>query len=36
MCPVIPTETMQSAVQLVAYFVAIAGAVFGLMFCARA
>jgi hypothetical protein len=35
MYPVIPTELMQSAVQLVVYFVTIFGAVFGLMLCSR-
>jgi hypothetical protein len=36
MYPVIPTELMQSTVQLMVYFVTIAGAVLGLMVCSRA
>jgi hypothetical protein len=36
MYPVIPAELMQSAVQLMVYFVTIAGAVLGLMVCSRA
>jgi hypothetical protein len=36
MCPVIPAELMQSAVQLVVYFITVVGAALGLMLCARA
>jgi hypothetical protein len=35
MYPVIPTELMQNAVQSMAYFVTIVGAVCGLMICSR-
>jgi hypothetical protein len=34
--PDIPVELMQTAVQLVAYFVTAIGAVAGLLFCGRA
>jgi hypothetical protein len=36
MYPVIPAELMQSAVQLMVYFVTIVGTVLGLMVCSRA
>jgi hypothetical protein len=36
MYPVIPAEAMQSAVQLVVYFITIVGTVLGLMLCPRA
>ncbi len=35
MYPVIPTELMQSAVQLMVYFVTMLGALFGLILCSR-
>ena len=35
MYPLIPVEMTQSAVQLVVYFISIAGALFGLMLCGR-
>jgi hypothetical protein len=35
MYPVIPAEAMQSAVQLVVYFVTIGGTVLGLLHCPR-
>jgi hypothetical protein len=36
MYPVIPPEMMQTAVQMLVYFVTIVGTVFGLMLCVRA
>jgi hypothetical protein len=36
MYPGVPVELTQTAVQLVVYFVAVVGALFGLLLCGRA